>query len=603
MKHKLLTFGLLSMSMIGLASCGNDEDNQSSQNQASSQTQESSEAAQSSEIAQSSEVAQSSQKASSSQNALSSALGPLASSEASSSVAFNKIKTTVYMVGDSTMCAYPNPDPYYYVKCGYGTQMSAYFDSNYVTFNNLALSGRSSFSFLKESNYTTLKNSIKEGDYLIIGWGHNDQKYGTATYRQAKYDTINDALADPDSFQSCIYNNYIKIAQDAGAYPIIATPIVRANSKDDYTGSSGHITNYGDYRQANIDIANKFNIPFVDLTTATKEEYTNIKYEEALKYHAVERGTDASEGKDPDWNSADTTHLNNYGASYVSYEFARLLKSSTSNLKYYVNDNIERPSEAILEKYSGYTWTQYSAPDLSNVTIVGNLGTTSKDASGNYLWYGTAFGDLGGDPTKAGNGYWAKETSEGVFKVGQGESTGSTAYKGKMADKSEGTAFVFKKLPIKTNFTLTVDAKILSFDEDGSISEAGLGLVLRDACWIHTNSKTILTNSVYAGLLTTSKTTAIANFSRIDNKITKSSNNITATFDTTFNATFTIKREGQTVYVTTKIGNTEYKNEYIDFSFTAKDSDYFYLGMFAARGIIAEFSNVSYTYDGEAMDA
>lgn len=598
MKQKLIKFGVLSLSVLGLASCGNENSVIGSSNDASSAIQSS--------IAQSSAI-----ESSSAESSIEASSSVVQSSQAESSVAissseavdFDKVATTVYMVGDSTMCAYPNPDAYYYVKCGYGVQMNNYYDTNYVTFNNLAMSGRSSVSFLKEANYNTLKNGIKAGDYLIIGWGHNDEKYGTATYRNANYNTIEDALADPDSFQSCVYNNYVKLALDAGAYPIIATPIVRANKNDDYTGASGHITNYGDYRQANIDLALKFDIPFVDLTTATKNEYTTIGYDAALKYHAVERGTDASEGKDPEWNSADTTHLNNYGASYVSYEFARLLKDTNSNLKYYINENIERPSESILEKYSGYKWSAYSAPDLSTVTIAGNLGTISKDTSGNYLWYGTAFGDLGGDPTNSNNGYWAKETSTGVFKVGQGEATGSTTYKGKISDTKEGTAFVFKKLSISTNFTLTAEAKILSYDEAGSTSQAGFGLVLRDACWIHKKDGSLLTNSVYAGLLTTSKTTAVANFSRIDNKITNSSNSVTANFDNTFTATFTIKREGQTVYVTTKIGDTEYKNEYIDFSFTAKDSDYFYLGMFAARGIIAEFTNVVYTYDGEASQA
>ena len=42
---------------------------------------------------------------------------------------------------------------------------------------NLALSGRSSLDFLSEANYATLKNSIKAGDYLLIGFGHNDEKY------------------------------------------------------------------------------------------------------------------------------------------------------------------------------------------------------------------------------------------------------------------------------------------------------------------------------------------------------------------------------------------------------------------------------------------
>ena len=55
---------------------------------------------------------------------------------------YTKTNTTVYMVGDSTMCNYSIAKEYY-PKYGYGMQMDRYFDTNYVTFNNLTLSGRS----------------------------------------------------------------------------------------------------------------------------------------------------------------------------------------------------------------------------------------------------------------------------------------------------------------------------------------------------------------------------------------------------------------------------------------------------------------------------
>ena len=80
---------------------------------------------------------------------------------------------TIYLVGDSTVCAFE--DPYYYPRYGYGTQLGGYLDEK-ATVVNLALSGRSSKSFITEDNYKTLKDSLKAGDYLIIGFGHNDEK-------------------------------------------------------------------------------------------------------------------------------------------------------------------------------------------------------------------------------------------------------------------------------------------------------------------------------------------------------------------------------------------------------------------------------------------
>ena len=55
-----------------------------------------------------------------------------------------------YLIGDSTVAKF-NDVTYYYSRFGYGTKLDNYFkDLNII---NLALSGRSSKSFLKEENY------------------------------------------------------------------------------------------------------------------------------------------------------------------------------------------------------------------------------------------------------------------------------------------------------------------------------------------------------------------------------------------------------------------------------------------------------------------
>lgn len=531
---------------------------------------------------------------------------------------FTKVSTKIYMVGDSTMCEYVT-EPHYYPRYGYGTQMYKFFDSEYVTITNLALSGRSSYSFLSEANYTTLVNSISAGDYLIIGWGHNDEKYGTATFRNAKYDTIDQALADDTSFQRCVYDNYVKLALDKGAYPIIATPIVRADKNDNYNGASAHITDYGDYRQAGIDLANKYNIPYVDLTTLTKTEYSKIGYSEAIKYHDISKGTDESSGADPDWASVDTTHINYYGATYVSYEFANALKNTDSNLKYYVNDDITKPTIDILIKNPDYKWTPYAPVDLTQYAAAGNLGKSGD-------WYGTAFGDIGGNPQGTGNGYWAKSIADGVYKVGQGESTGTTTYKGKIDKNSEGAAYMFQKLPAYTKFKITAEARIASYTGDNK--QGGFGLTLLDACWINETAKdaTKLTGGTYAGILTNSASSHTVNFSRnmaLTDTLVKSSNTYSgslAAYDSSKDSNtvfyFEIERTGQEVYCRTKIGTETtvngvkqvtygqtYETKYVDFGFFTKDNQYVYLAMFGARGYLAEFYNVNFTNNGEYAGA
>ena len=86
---------------------------------------------------------------------------------------------TVYVVGDSTLSAFS--DDYYLPRYGYGTQLSRYLQEG-VQVVNLALSGRSSKSFLTEENYKKLLDGLSCGDFLVIGFGHNDEKHEPERY-------------------------------------------------------------------------------------------------------------------------------------------------------------------------------------------------------------------------------------------------------------------------------------------------------------------------------------------------------------------------------------------------------------------------------------
>ena len=132
---------------------------------------------------------------------------------------------------------------------------SAYFNDN-VNIQNLAISGRSSKSFIKEKSYLRLKDEIKESDYLIIGFGHNDEKYDDNTrFTSALYDEN-----EKESFAYYLLNYYVKLALEKKAIPILCTPVARANKNNDYTSFCAHITENGDYRNRIITLALKYDI-------------------------------------------------------------------------------------------------------------------------------------------------------------------------------------------------------------------------------------------------------------------------------------------------------------------------------------------------------
>lgn len=483
-------------------------------------------------------------------------------------------KPTLYLVGDSTVCAFT--DAYYYPRYGYGTQLPEYLTDG-INVVNLALSGRSSKSFTTEANYQTLLDSLKAGDYLLISFGHNDQKDEADRFTDASKDHT-----DPTSFGYHLYEYYVKVAQEKGATPILVTPIVRADSDDDYTGSEGHITATGDYRQAILDLATAKGVAVIDMTTITREEYEAIGYDEAVKYHAVTKGKYDTDGTTviADMVSVDKTHLNIYGAKYVAYRLAGEL-AKIDGIKVFVKETLTAPTEADLVPLEGYVVPDYMAPNLEAYEPATHFVTTTAG------WYGTAFGNTGGNPQSASNEYVATETSTGVYKVG------CTKEKGKFEGGSDGFAFLFTQLDADTNFTITVNAKILNTT---GVKQAGFGLMLRDDCIIDQNDKgTISTNYATAGVLANSASEMRLNFYRRDGELKKDEHTLDGIYAVDDTFTLTLTRDGDTITATVVYNGETYETEVLDLTLNNRDKDYIYIGMFANRGTVVEFSNVQLT--------
>lgn len=498
-------------------------------------------------------------------------------------------EATLYAVGDSTVSNFS--DAYYYPRYGYGTQLSNYFDTK-LTVTNLALSGRSSKNFTSEANYLLLKNNIKQGDYLLIGFGHNDEKSDDAE----RFTDASKPITDPTSFKYSLYENYIKLAEDKGATPILCTPIVRADTSNNYSGNSGHITNKGDYAKAIIELGEEKNVTVIDLTALTKAKYSELGYDEARYYHAMTTG-EFVEGSTTETkanlNSVDKTHLNIYGAKYVAYLVAKELKKSDNYLGNYVLSDIKEPTKANdLVSNSSYIVPTYKAPELSTYKAPSHFTTITEG------WYGTAFGECQSEPLKASNGFVAKETSEGIFEVGQ---NGAKTL-GKFSGTTDGFAFVFKQVDISKNFEITAEAKVI---KTASVKQTGFGLMLRDDSYINQAEKlvTINSNFVAAGFLTNENDTNIL-FSRSSaGALTKENNKFTGFFAENDTAKLKIVRVGQSITTTVEYKDKIYTKNYLDFDLVAMDNNYMYVGMFANRGTIIEFTNVSFTITGESQGA
>ncbi len=156
----------------------------------------------------------------------------------------------------------------------------------------------------------------------------------------------------------------------------------------------------------------------------------------------------------------------------------------------------------------------------------------------------------------------------------------------------------FMQVSANDNFTISVDAKLVSLGGSATNNQTGFGLMLRDDMYIDVNSKMIQSNYVAAGIIADGTTI----FSRSSKSaLTKGSKSITPTEGATYN--LTIKRLGQVVTVTVKDGANAYTQTYTDFDFTAVDNNNMYICLFANRNLTIEYSNVTFSYDGVSQGA
>ena len=479
----------------------------------------------------------------------------------------------ILVVGDSTLAKFN--DDYYYPRYGYATMLDNFFDN--VQIINNALSGRSSRSYILDPEYKNTIDELKKGDYLIIGFGHNDEKDDDfLRFSDASLDINNEK-----SFKYSIYNYYVKPALEKGAIPIITTPVVRISTDNNYSGYIIHDTPHGNYKDCLIELGKELNINVFDLTTPTKELFEKIGYNSAIFHHAMTQGIKKDGKLVSDITSVDKTHLNIYGAKYVSWLFVNALKNTNLELKNYIKKDIKEPKEDIdLIPNPNYKYYDYSAPDLSSYSPKEEFKTITNGL------YATAFGKF-----ENPNDLYAYE-KDNKFIVG------TKTLNGKTNATCDTYAMVFKQLSSDTNFKISAKAKILSFL---NTRQSAFGIQLRDDIYINSTYKRVIaSNYVSAGLITSDASTNII-YSRVSpTEIIKENNYINEFYKEGEELELKLERLGQKITVNVLYRNKEYNKDFFDFDLIKTDNDYIYICLSASKGVIIEYSDVKFEITGKA---
>jgi len=220
---------------------------------------------------------------------------------------------TIFVVGDSTAANKDTSGGKQ--ERGWGQMLQGNFNQNFVVVDNHALNGRSSKSFIDEGQWAKVTKLIKKGDYVLIQFGHNDEKDDEARH------------TDPGSTFDQYLSKYATETQRLGGIPVLMSPCVRRKWKDGKL-----VDSHGDYRLSAKNVATSLKVNYVDGNGITEKLESDLGEEGSKKLHMIFAAGEQAAYPD---GIEDNTHYNIYGATTVAKLFTDALVKEIPDLAQY----------------------------------------------------------------------------------------------------------------------------------------------------------------------------------------------------------------------------------------------------------------------------
>ena len=210
---------------------------------------------------------------------------------------------TLYLCGNSTVV-----DQDYEPWASWGQMIPRWFD-DCVAVANYAESGETASTFISAGRLKKILSLIKQGDYIFIEFGHNDQKQkfpGAGAYY---------------NFATCL-KQFVDEARLRGATPVFITPTQRRSFNAEGKIQETH----GDYPDAMRWVAQRERVQVIELHDATRTFYEQLGVEgskQAFVHYP------ANSYPNQPTALADNTHFNPYGA----YEISKMVVEGMKRLQ------------------------------------------------------------------------------------------------------------------------------------------------------------------------------------------------------------------------------------------------------------------------------
>lgn len=203
---------------------------------------------------------------------------------------------TVFLCGNSTVV-----DQSFEPWASWGQMIPVWFDEN-VAIANYGESGLATYSFLGQKRLDKILSQMKKGDYVVVEFGHNDEK---------------DKRPGKGAWYNFSYGLKVFIDQvrDKGGNIILCTPTMRRAWEK---GNKVIANTHGDFPAAVRAVAERENVPLIDLTEMSKTFFETLGFEDS-KRALVHYPAGTFPGQKNKFE--DNTHFNPFGA----YEVAKMI--------------------------------------------------------------------------------------------------------------------------------------------------------------------------------------------------------------------------------------------------------------------------------------
>lgn len=213
---------------------------------------------------------------------------------------------TIFLIGDSTVCD-QSKEPYN----SWGQMLPRFFKPEIAVANH-GESGETYRDSIGRRRLDKIASVMKPGDWLIMQFGHNDQKQIAAK------------SGSPSTYQEEI-KQHVAAVRARGGVPVIVSPMERRGFDE-----AGEVRpSLLDYANASRETAQKLGAAFIDLNALSKTLYAALGVEKSARAFATPGGR------------VDNTHHNNFGSYQLAQCILQAIRDQKLPLAKFIHDDFK----------------------------------------------------------------------------------------------------------------------------------------------------------------------------------------------------------------------------------------------------------------------